>query len=387
MTAVAAPPASTGSPVSAGRPAVLFADVEPWEAFLQLAAALRRRGVRVHRVTTAERSRVRRVNDALQRLVFTSIRPVLPPGGSSTALEASVVAELPDGLRAVEAVDTVAAALAGAPGVPRRTASASLERLLADKQAMGEHAEAFGIAVPRSWPAEDDHPLRPPFVVKPRLGSGGAGVVVVRDDATAAGLAARARAHPGTLVAQEFAPGELLHVGGVARAGAVLQAACYRAEGAGHSDHGPSAAAVTVDDPDALADAARLIASLGYTGAFCLDLVRAADGRPLIVDVNGRIFGSWLALQRAGLDIVGAYAYAWGLSDRPPAGSVAPGRRLRILSPDMTLSGGLVAAAAGELSGVLRCARVLGPRWTAAATARLICAVVVQIARRGGTIR
>jgi glutathione synthase/RimK-type ligase-like ATP-grasp enzyme len=389
MTALAPPAAETdvARTAAAERPAVLFADVEPWEAFLQLAAALRRRGVRVHRVTAADRSRVRRVNDAFQRLVFHRTRPVLPRAATAAELGSRVLAELPAGIRAVEAVDEVAAALTGLPGVPTRTASPELERLLSDKQLMGEHAAAAGLAVPPSWPAESDHPLRPPFILKPRLGSGGGGVLLVSDERTAAAVAERARHQPGTLLAQEWAPGELLHVAGVARRGALLQAACYRADGSPHAAHGPSATVVTVDDRDALTQAGELLAGLRYTGAFCLDYVRASDGRPLLIDVNARIFGSWLALQVAGLDIVGAYAYAWGLSDRPPAGAVAPGRRLRVLAPDKALTGFLPAAVGRELAVVLGSGRVLGVRWVVAAVARLVSAAAVQVARRGGARR
>jgi hypothetical protein len=144
---------------------------------------------------------------------------------------------------------------------------------------------------------------------------------------------------------------------------------------------------VTVDDPETLAQARALLGGLGFTGAFCLDYVRAADGRALLIDVNARIFGSWLALQKAGLDVVGAYAYAWGLSDRAPSGSVPAGLRLRVLPPDKAFGGGLFSALARELAGVLGGARVLGPRWASAATARLVSAAVVQIVRRGGTLR
>jgi hypothetical protein len=209
-------------------------------------------------------------------------------------------------------------------------------------------------------------------------------VELVPDDAAAARVVAAARAEPGRLMVQEWAPGELLHVAGVARAGAVLQSACYRAVGSPHSPFGPSAEVLTLDDPETAGQAAKLIGSLEYTGAFCLDFVRAADGQPLLIDVNARIFGSWAALQAAGLDLVGAWAYAWGLTDEPPAGAVHPGRRLRVLPPDLSLSGPrpVPVVLGAHLGAVGRAAGVLGPRWAVSAVARLLTAAAVRTGRR-----
>ncbi|MCU1616860.1 MAG: hypothetical protein JWO98_4400 [Frankiales bacterium] len=382
MTAVAA--ALVAPPAPAHRPVVLFVDVEPWEGFLQFAAALRRRGVRVERLTSASRTRVRRFNDLLQRPVFSRVRAALPASDPGAAGAALLAAEPLAGLRAVEAVEQVAAALAGAPGLPRRTADAALEPLLYDKLAMNDHLEASGLPVPRSFLAEAAHPLTPPFIVKPRLGSGGAEVIRVTDDADAAAAARQALAHPGTLMAQELLPGEVVHVGGVAKKGTVLQLGCYRAVGSPHSAFGPSAELLTVADGPTAEHAAALVAALGYTGAFCLDYVRDGDGRALIVDVNARVFGSWAALQAAGLDLVGAWLYAWGLSAESPVGELPAGLRLRTLPPDMALTGhgSLTAALRAQLRGVVQGADVLGPRWVASTVCRLLCAAAVQAVRR-----
>jgi hypothetical protein len=363
---------------AAGTALVLFADQEPWEAFVQFAAALRRRGIRVERLTAADRSAVRRVNDLLQRPVYHRIRPELrfdPAGGLPAA---GVPADLPAGVAACEAVDVVAAALSGAPGVPPRAADPAAEQLLFDKLAITRFAAARGIAVPRSWAAEDPAPVPPPFLVKPRLGSGGQGIEVLPDEVAVARL--RRTAPPARLMCQERAPGELLHVGGVARDGVVLQAACYRAVGSPFAAFGPSAEVLTVDDAAASDATATLLGSLRYTGAFCLDFVRDADGRPLLIDVNARVFGSWAALQAAGLDLVGAYLFAWGLSDEPPTGSLPAGRRLLVLPPD-TAAGGRGALAA-HLAGIGRATGLLGPRWAASTTARVLSAALVRAARR-----
>jgi hypothetical protein len=375
----------TGRPTQAAtRPVILFADLEPWESFLQFAAALRRRGVRVERVTSAERTPVRRLNDLLQRPVFHRTWPVLGRESGGWTLAHEVLVRLPSDVRAIEAVDVVAAALTGRAGVPSRTANPEREELLFDKLAMTEFAATHGVPVPAAGPAESDHDLVTPFIVKPRLGFGGRGVELVRDTDAATRIRRVASTLPGQLMAQEWAPGELVHVGGVARAGAVLQAACYRAVGSPHAAFGPSAEVVTLDDPETLASAAALLGSIRYTGAFCMDFVRSVEGRPLLIDVNARIFGSWAALQTAGLDLVGAYLQAWGMGDRTPTGALQPGRHLRVLPPDMSLSGGtsMAAALGAQLYGLFIGISELGARWGVSLAGRLLCATLLQMVRR-----
>ncbi|MDH2414181.1 ATP-grasp domain-containing protein [Nocardioides sp. CER19] len=366
------------------RAVVLFADLEPWESFLQFAAALRRRGVRVERVTTAERSLVRRLNDLLQRPVFHRTWAVLPRGSGGRALVEELLVRLGPEVRAVEAVDVLASALIGCAGVPRRTGSPEREGLLFDKLEMNGFAVGQGVPVPPAWPAESEHGLVPPFVVKPRLGSGGGGVELVEDAEAAARLRRVATTDPGRLMVQERVPGELVHVAGVARAGGVLVAACYRAVGSPYAAFGPSAEVVTLDDPETVASAAALLVGLEYTGAFCIDFVRSGEGRPLLIDVNARIFGSWAALQSAGLDLVGAYLEAWGMGEHTATGALPPGQRLHVLPPDMSLSGTSMAAAVGvQLHGLVAGTRELGVRWGVSLAARLVCAITLQMVRRG----
>jgi hypothetical protein len=384
VSAVTGSPDVTPVAATPGRPVVVFADVDPWEAFLQFAAALRRRGVAVERLTAADRSIVRRVNDLLQRPVFRRIHPVVVRAAGGEVVADRLPVQLLADVRAVEAVDVMAAALASVGALPRRTAAPELEPLLSDKLAMTRYARDLGLAAPASWAAEEDHPLTPPFIVKPRLGAGGTGVVVVEDLATATRLGDEARAEPGLLLCQEWAPGELLHVAGVARQGELLQAACYRDVGAPRTPFGPPSEVLTFDDPQTLDETARLMTSLGYTGAFCLDYVRASDGRALLVDFNARIFGAWAALQSAGLDLVGAYTYAWGLSPVPPTGAARPGVRLRVLPADMSLAGAeaLGAVLVDHLRDVSAHLGLLGARWAFSTACRLASGAAVQAARR-----
>lgn len=367
------------------RPVVVFADVEPWEAFFQFAAALRRRGVVVERLTGADRSIVRRINDLLQRPIFRRIHAGIRLDEDGNVVTEHLPLHVLAAASAVEAVDLVAASLSASGELPVRTNVATSEQLLSDKLAMTRHALDHGLAAPLSWAAEEDHPLTPPFIVKPRLGSGGSGVVLVRDATTAAVVADEARSRPGRLMVQEWAPGELLHVAGVARRGELLQGATYRDVGAPRTPFGPPADVMTVDDPETMAQVSDLMVSLGYTGAFCLDYVRSAEGRALLVDFNARVFGSWAALQAAGMDFVGAYTYAWGLSSDRPTGGARAGVRLRVLPPDMSLAGtgSLVAILVQHLRDVTGSTRMLGGRWALSTSCRLFSAALVQAGRRG----
>ena len=58
--------------------------------------------------------------------------------------------------------------------------------------------------------------------------------------------------------------------------------------------------------PDLIGDAGRYLAYMQFTGAFCLDFI-APEGGTYLIDVNPRFFGSWAAVQRAGLPILEAY--------------------------------------------------------------------------------
>jgi hypothetical protein len=119
-----------------------------------------------------------------------------------------------------------------------------------------------------------------------------------------------------------------------------------------------------------------------------LDYVRAADGRALLVDFNARVFGAWAALQAAGMDFVGAYTYAWGMSSHQPTGGARPGVRLRVLPPDMSLAGtgSLAAILSDHLRDVTGSMRMLGARWALSTTCRLLSAALVQSGRRAARL-
>jgi hypothetical protein len=62
---------------------------------------------------------------------------------------------------------------------------------------------------------------------------------------------------------------------------------------------------------------AALLEDTGYTGAFCVDLIQNETGQSWFLELNARIFGSWMGLQLAGVNFVGAYQYAFDIGEKP----------------------------------------------------------------------
>ena len=73
----------TSSSVAPGIPVVLFVETGRWQAFSDLAAALRSRGVRVVRVTVTPRRFVGRVAQWIERPLYSRVERLVVGGGSS----------------------------------------------------------------------------------------------------------------------------------------------------------------------------------------------------------------------------------------------------------------------------------------------------------------
>ena len=61
----------------------------------------------------------------------------------------------------------------------------------------------------------------------------------------------------------------------------------------------------TLQRPDLIESVAAYVARTRYTGAICVDFISADEG--YLIDVNPRFFGSWAALQAAGLPLLETY--------------------------------------------------------------------------------
>lgn len=185
-----------------------------------------------------------------------------------------------------------------------------------DKHALLQRAAALDIAVPRTLLFEDPEalvvlpdPFRYPVVLKARRSrflvdgrwrSGGAHVV-----GSASELAA-ARAAPGLrggLLLQEFVPGHGEGVFLLASEGRTLVRFAHRRLREKPPTGGVSVLSESIaPEPDLLAQSERLLAELDWTGVAMVEFRRRPDGRPVLMEINPRLWGSLQLAIHSGVD-------------------------------------------------------------------------------------
>lgn len=325
------------------QPQVAIAYTQPWLAALHWGAALRERDVFVRRFTVSPTTALQRARQKAESVCFDQTVYDLREDDDEVTIRdpQRLVADVLD----IQMTEGVLAAMLPTevwrahPGL-HRVGPEMDQRLLCDKGLLMRWAVDRAIPVPHTWAAAQP-PMSWPVIAKPATGYGGVGVEVLR---SAEEFTAASQAWSDPMVVQEFLPGPQVNVGGVAHCGQVMAAACYEPLPARDNPKGPAVAIRIVDRPDVLALAARLVAALDYSGPFCVDLVRDAHGEFKVVDFNARIFGSWTGLQRAGLDIVGAYLELIGLQDAQGASKARVGAEFAVdIDPSMPLISSLRA--------------------------------------------
>jgi len=308
------------------RPTVVVVQNEPWVSFLQLAALLRRHGVRVVHVGQTG-SRDARI---MVRLLFAQ---------SQTPDEF-----LRDGFADPSIVDLQGseydllslAPIADSPRAPARFVDALQHHLLAaDKLAMSRRLGAAGVPVPDTLAADEVglaeavRTLGLPIVIKSRVGAGGQGVHFAADEADAARHLATC--DPATVFFERFCPGETYQFAAAHAGATVLQEAACRSVRSG--DHlGPAESIELVSDSAVRRVGAAAVAAVGGRGLVNIDLQVGADG-PMVIDVNLRAWDSLVALRGAGIDFAEGYLHALGLAAAPRRRSVAPDGRVIIPFP------------------------------------------------------
>ncbi|HSM92199.1 MAG TPA: ATP-grasp domain-containing protein [Anaeromyxobacteraceae bacterium] len=209
---------------------------------------------------------------ALLALVAEAHAALLVPTVSE---ELPLVARLHDALRAAGC----ALAMGPPPGVD----------VAADKLLTAEALSCAGVPVPRSLPgstprAEVVVALGLPLLAKPRVGRGGRGVKVFRDEAE---LPATPRTD---LVWQEFIPGDEFDVNlfveedGGTPAAVVLKKTALR-----DGETGNAAGVERVDRPALGEVAIRAARALRLAGPLDVDVRLRRDGTPAILEVNARL--------------------------------------------------------------------------------------------------
>ena len=174
-----------------------------------------------------------------------------------------------------------------------------------DKLLVSQRLREVGLDVPRVLSGLDAdagrivRELGLPVVRKLRVGSGGEGMSIV--DAREELDALLAEGPPSDrYFFEQFIEGAELQIGGVfgGRENVVVTYETLQRRGA----HQPACRIRVIDDPG-LEETGRAVAeALGISGFMNVNLIRDADGREWIHDVNPRVFGSFMAFRRVGVD-------------------------------------------------------------------------------------
>lgn len=153
--------------------------------------------------------------------------------------------------------------------------------------------------------------LGTPFIVKPRSGAGGRGFAVLPDAAHLDGVP-----RDGSQILQEWLPGEEFSVDVLARPDGHVVAAVPRRRD--KVDSGIAVAGRTVADP-ALVTFGRTVAeAIGVVGVVNVQVRRAVDGTPALLEVNPRFPGTMALTVAAGVDMP-RLAVAAALGEPVPA--------------------------------------------------------------------
>ncbi len=367
------------------RPLVVFLDSYSWQAFVDLAGALRHRKVRVARISGTSGSIRVRLIQRMESWVFGPLKRLVVGGvlhGSQATIDpAQLAAAVPADATDVQMQEDLvlsALAIADGPANPARHLAAGVDPLLLiDKRLQAQHARAIGVPVPDMW----DTPTAAtyPVVVKTPVGFGGGGVRIVRDAAGLTEAWTDFSADGVQPFVQEFmARG--VSTGGVALDGEPVICVAYDGRPAADDPTGPSEVIVAVHSEEAVEKTTAFLRSIGYTGFFCIDWVTDQQGRLRLIDFNARVFGSWVALQDLGFDLAGAYVHVLGAGARPAEshgryGVAAP--MLRYPCPPVDTRDQVMLWRAQTLEVVRIRRSWLGARW----------ATVIRIRTALGTLR
>src|SRR5689334_17264230 len=121
-----------------------------YDAFFRFGAALRRRGIRVERVTLPSNRRVEKWRRTAHRLIFARVADELRFDPETKTVDASRV-QLPNRLLALEAFEPAAHALATARALPANVLRGPRMDTILDKLLMTEFAASLKIPVPKTW--------------------------------------------------------------------------------------------------------------------------------------------------------------------------------------------------------------------------------------------
>jgi hypothetical protein len=227
-----------------------------------------------------------------------------------------------------------------------------------------------------------------PVVVKGRVGCNGDGVTIVDDLETLHEVSARLR-DPEAYFYEQYVTGEKLNYAAAVGPDGIGQELTYRVT-KWRQPVGSAEEAETIDDPALTAFGRRAVAAAGCTGLVNLDVIRDAEGRDWLIDVNPRAFGGVMSFRAAGIDFSEGYLCAIG--ERSPHNSPGPvaGARVRIFPTcvaETTEGVGLVSTASTYLREARPYLRWLGLRYVIAEAGVTLYQAVSRFWRRSSSRR
>jgi predicted ATP-grasp superfamily ATP-dependent carboligase len=212
-----------------------------------------------------------------------------------------------------------------------------------DKVLLAEEARSAGLPVPRTAAATEEELIRTqyPVIVKARLhavpGRARLEAALCRDAAAARAAGATMREAGGEPILQERVEGPLVAYTALAdRDGNVVAALQQEAEATWPPEAGVSVRARTVPiDPELAAGAARLLTGLRWFGIAELQFVAPHGQRPVLIDLNGRFYGSLALALAAGLNLPAGWAALATGRQPPPARTARVGVRYQWIEGDL----------------------------------------------------
>ena len=337
--------ATVPPPTAAPAPTVVFVDSFAWASFTHLAALLRRRGLRAVRITTRPPNRIAARWCWDGTIEVGSVEEI---DGAAAALAGERVVDLHV---AEPLASGIGPGLLGAMTEECRSRFEHRRRLM-DKFEVGAMLAAGGLDVPTAVPlpvadlAQVVAELGPRLVVKARVGAGGESVVMV-DGLDELRSVVDGLEDPAGWYVERFIEGAAFQVGGFADGDGLRWSIGFRTvETVRHL--GPARRLEYLDGPEFERVGRGVASATGLQGLFNAGILRDADGRDWVHDVNPRVWGSLSACVVSGGNVVDLYRAWLAGADAPVARTPAPGRR------------------ADALPGAWDDVVADGPRWSAA---------------------
>ena len=283
---------------------------------------------------------------------------------------------------------TTFGALAAMTDSPHRSTWAR-RRAAVDKLYVSDVLHRRGLHTPETVPAYLTSAeyvadvLGLPVVHKPRRGSGGSEVSIVR---TMKGLREILAGAGGTedYFFERFVDGDPLQFSGVISKGRALLSVTYQTLDR-RCDMGPASLIRCIEDMPLERTGELVARTLGIDGMVNVNVIRDGEGRDWVHDVNPRVWGSCLAFRSASLNFCDAYVgYLKGTPPLEKHCRAAAGSELVVFPAALegsTISGANGYALLPFAKGVWPYLRWLGPRYAAYESVRHLRRVAYGLLR------